>query len=607
MSLHRPVISVSAHKRDRGSIVNSVVDRFERNLPFLAFLIIVALVLLPGIQSLPLLDRDEPRFSRATVEMMENGNWVVPYFNDEYRFDKPPLTYWWMALHYHWFGETELGARFHSLIATFVVAVAIWGLGCRMFDPGRATVAAIAWLTCVQVFQHGRLALADMPMIASIAIAHWAMYRLWVDPEKPKLKWVWWTVLYVALALGFLAKGPLAWLCPALTIVFFRFVFWRRPTELSSWRPWPGVLLSLGLVALWGVPALIMTNGLFWDRGIGDHVVDRGVEAFNDRKFSPWFYLLTAPLSFFPWFPRLIAEWRQTMRTWNAEKAFLLSWAVAPYLIFTFYATQLPHYTLPAFPALFLLGFSNDRPAKYPWIASLIRAVYVIVALVLLGVGYLALVPSSPGPSREFAWALIWFSLIPFGLCLFGHFRIRRQYFVSYIALALVGVSAHFFSIQARELGVARQVGQRIVTGVAEGELRGAGFREPSLVFYSDRPWKFSRLEPEGLEALIADPPAAVLALRRESELFSSLASETWKRLGLKEPEPERDNSEILGEVEFPRGYIHAPYAGINFARPSWVELDLWYLPTDESTDSSDGSRPDSASRDDPSNEPPER
>lgn len=44
----------------------------------------------------PLLDRDEPRFAQATVEMVRRSEWIVPYFNGEFRFDKPPLTYWLM-------------------------------------------------------------------------------------------------------------------------------------------------------------------------------------------------------------------------------------------------------------------------------------------------------------------------------------------------------------------------------------------------------------------------------------------------------------------------------------------------------------------------------
>ena len=53
------------------------------------FVTIVALIfLLPGTFQLPLLDRDEPRFSWATVEMRENSNWIVPFFNGEFRAPK---------------------------------------------------------------------------------------------------------------------------------------------------------------------------------------------------------------------------------------------------------------------------------------------------------------------------------------------------------------------------------------------------------------------------------------------------------------------------------------------------------------------------------------
>jgi len=51
-----------------------------------AILILVGLaVLLPGTAVLPLMDRDEPRFAQATWEMIERGEWFVPYFNGEYR------------------------------------------------------------------------------------------------------------------------------------------------------------------------------------------------------------------------------------------------------------------------------------------------------------------------------------------------------------------------------------------------------------------------------------------------------------------------------------------------------------------------------------------
>ena len=47
---------------------------------------------LAGTWTLPLIDRDEPRFAEASREMIERGDYIVPYFNNQYRFDKPPLT-----------------------------------------------------------------------------------------------------------------------------------------------------------------------------------------------------------------------------------------------------------------------------------------------------------------------------------------------------------------------------------------------------------------------------------------------------------------------------------------------------------------------------------
>src|SRR5437762_1628300 len=41
-----------------------------------------------GTWIIPLVDRDEPRFSEASRETRERGDYVIPWFNDKYRFDK---------------------------------------------------------------------------------------------------------------------------------------------------------------------------------------------------------------------------------------------------------------------------------------------------------------------------------------------------------------------------------------------------------------------------------------------------------------------------------------------------------------------------------------
>jgi len=67
-----------------------------------------------GTWNLPLVDRDEPRFAEASREMMERGDYVIPHFNNHFRFDKPPLTYWAQVASYKIFGENDFAARFPS-------------------------------------------------------------------------------------------------------------------------------------------------------------------------------------------------------------------------------------------------------------------------------------------------------------------------------------------------------------------------------------------------------------------------------------------------------------------------------------------------------------
>lgn len=62
-------------------------------------------------------DRDETRYARATVEMIESGNYLVPTFNGAPRLHKPPMIYWLMSLPVRFSGPAEWAFRFFSCIA----------------------------------------------------------------------------------------------------------------------------------------------------------------------------------------------------------------------------------------------------------------------------------------------------------------------------------------------------------------------------------------------------------------------------------------------------------------------------------------------------------
>ncbi|HEX4652674.1 MAG TPA: glycosyltransferase family 39 protein [Candidatus Udaeobacter sp.] len=367
-----------------------------------------------GTWNLPLIDRDEPRFAEASREMIERADYIVPYFNNQLRLDKPPLAYWAQSVSYRVFGESDFAARFPSAIAAALTAVVIFAWGMRLGRDKLGWWAAIIFTLSLQTFVHAKAAVADMWVVLLMTLASCAGYDLLVDSTRaaarpavaPYPQTRWWLTFYLSLALGFLAKGPIAW-TPLLTVAVV-IIYTRKWQLLARFKFVRGILLMLVVVALWGIPALIQTHGEFFRVGIGRHVVSRSFMTFEGHGASSVgmyvlllpFYFVTVFISFFPWsikVPWLIRKlWRDREARVNAPgyseipiDAYLLSGIAVVFVIFTLVSTKLPHYTLPAFPLLALLlarhwpeAVTSRRPS-FKTIAIVIACVWAVVALVI--------------------------------------------------------------------------------------------------------------------------------------------------------------------------------------------------------------------------------
>jgi 4-amino-4-deoxy-L-arabinose transferase-like glycosyltransferase len=344
-----------------------------------------------GTWTLPLVDRDEPRFAEASREMIQRGNYIVPYFNNQLRLDKPPLTYWAQVASYHVFGENDFAARFPSTIAAALTAVLIFGWGRRIGGEKVGWWAAIIFTLSLQTFVHAKAAVADMWLVLFVTLANWTGYELihGSTPSSENLNQssnikhptlVWWLTFYLALALGFLAKGPIAW-TPLLAVAGL-IIYMRDWQLLRRFKFAVGVALMLAVVALWGIPALIQTHGEFFSVGIGRHVVSRSfmtLEGHGSSSLGMYvlllpFYFVTVFISFFPWSIKLPWLFRKLWRgrttgingpgfSGNLIDTYLLTGIAIVFVIFTLVSTKLPHYTLPAFPLLALLLARHWQPA----------------------------------------------------------------------------------------------------------------------------------------------------------------------------------------------------------------------------------------------------
>jgi len=548
-------------------------------------LVLTLILYLPGTATVPLMDRDEPRFAHATVEMVERGSWAIPYFNGEYRFDKPPLTYWWMRAHYALFGVNELAARLHSVVAAFLTALVVGGLVRSLSGSARAALfGGVAWLTSLQTLVHGRLCVADMPMILFMTLACRALVELLAtsqENQSTKHSRLWFWTLWLSMGAGFLAKGPIAWFVPALTLALWRWVFWKKPLPWQRLKLVPGSALVLTMVAAWGIPALIETDGAFWQVGMGEHVVKRGTDVFNGRKFVPGFYLLTTWLSLFPWLGFALPVWRNLRSNWTAQTTFLAAWFVAPQLIFFFYATQLPHYVMPGYPALIVLlamtWIQREKAPSIPGAAKWLTLFFMVI--VAAGWTLALMCEIDQAVLRELLISALWVltSVLAVGgvaaLMVWKQSLRGSAAIMACAAVILTSVSLIALGRNLRTASVPLVVAKHLGTLPARMTLHGCGYTEPSLVFYTNHKWHYTDDMAAAQQFLAKPGPVAVVMMKREWTL------DRWfKGMMIATPsgKPAKDHSAWVNDLlKQTPGVKSIAIEGFNAARFSWAEVVL--------------------------------
>lgn len=554
----------------------------SRSLHYLVILLLGALMLFPGASQLPLIDRDEPRFAQATHEMLQRQDFIIPYFNGEYRFDKPVMTYWLMMVNYGLFGQNELAARLHTILCALLVALVIYEFARKWFTFQVGLLGAIIWLTSFQTLIHGRVAVADMPMILAVAVTHFAIFQLLKeDPSRRFGPWFW--VLYLSLAFGALVKGPIALISPVLTLLLFRFAFWRKPVAWSRLQIFSGSVICLLLIAAWGIPALIQTHGAFWEKGMDEHVIKRGMEAFNHRLFLPFYYFLTSFLSLFPWSGFLVGIFLLLRREWNEKNAFLIAWAAGLYFLFLFYKTQLPHYVMPAFPALALLLGQwlerKEKPGVLEWInMGVVFGLFATAALSLFAIERLDTFLPELLPLKVILISVGGFILVSISAALLIRLSSGKLLPFALLLLAVGGFALEPIGRALREMSPAAQLAKTFRQMPPDTTYYNLGFSEPSLIYYSHAKWDDQSLEKSPTEIITASGPRVMVFQRQEIRLQDYINARKRHQSAQVDPSTNYITPEHRQVLRM-AGCYPVRVTGINTGRLSWVELEAWVKP----------------------------
>jgi 4-amino-4-deoxy-L-arabinose transferase len=296
---------------------------------------------------------DETRYGQISQEMLLSGNWVSPHFMGIRYFEKPIAGYWLIAIGQAVFGENLFGVRIVSALSTglsvwltYLIARHLWN------DPRKSFACALLYMSFGLIAGQAGYANLDPQFTLWVNLS---LVALWfaIDLPPSRARLGAWALLGGACAMGFMTKGFLAGLLPAL--IALPYMLWqRRVGELLQYGPL-AIIVAIVICLPW-VLAIHHREPDFWRFFFwNEHI--RRFAADNAQHARPWwFYLPLLVVSSLPWAALLPTTF---VRAWQQKRqpymGFLLLWFVLPLGLFSLSSGKLPTYIMPCLLPLALL------------------------------------------------------------------------------------------------------------------------------------------------------------------------------------------------------------------------------------------------------------
>lgn len=494
------------------------MDRLTGGLrPYMLLSLFCLMIMLPGLASLPPLDRDESRFMQATRQMLESGDFIRIQFQDEMRAKKPAGAYWLQAFSVdnlsHPASVQTWPYRLPSLLAAWAAILLTYAFGRSLIGARPALIGAVLLASSLILLSEAHQAKTDAILLLCTVLAQGILARFYIlgrardmanggaasgggcssgtssaaaNIAGPGLAeaLLFWLVQGAAI----LVKGPVVPVITLLTIAALG-ISDRNLRWLNSMKPVLGTVVAAAVAAPWFMAISQATGGAFVGEAVKSDLLPKLLGAQESHGGFPGLYLLLSPLLFWPGSlllgPVVVKLWGQRGRL-----AFrvLLAWLVPAWIMFELIPTKLPHYVLPLLPALALMvgalateGLESFRAkgAKVWYLAWTLIGFALAGAMVVLpmkfGRGFdpISLVPAT---------GIVLATIAPAVLAL------RGAILAAALALALTAAATYpviFHSLlpSLDKALLSRSVAEVVDTIGSDVPVAAAGYSEPSLVF----------------------------------------------------------------------------------------------------------------------------
>jgi len=202
---------------------------------------------------------------------------------------------------------------------------------------------------------YGRMLMTDVPLTLCFWLVLSGMYEALLGDKKA------WVIAGIGLGLSVLAKGPVGLI---LVGTLAAWTYWKQPSQRTEILRGGAIVLALTVIimSVWYVPCYLANRDTFVQKFLIEQNLNRfqGGDAAHLVKpaiLGPIYYVILLLVGFAPWWWYLRESWPKFLdRTPRTDHLRLLSrWAIVVIGFFTISAAKLPHYVLPALPALAVL------------------------------------------------------------------------------------------------------------------------------------------------------------------------------------------------------------------------------------------------------------
>ena len=331
--------------------------------------LLLLIMFIAAIAFRPLLPIDETRYMSAAWEMHLRGNWLAPLtVNFQPYHHKPPLLFWLINSAWSVFGISRWAGTLPMFLAAIACIFLTKKLADMLFPDNQQVGRNIPMLVVgsIPFLIYGLLVMFDITLTAFVLLALLALLYFAKSGHKKHLLW-----LVLAMGLGVLTKGPVAWLYIIFPMLFGP--LWT-PQKMKPLKWYGGCLAAIALstlpVLLWLIPVLSQSSDKFAYWLVWEQTAGRITGNFNDAHIRPvWFYLPVLPVLFLPWafFPSFWQGLKNIKQHLKSEWAvrFLLLWTLPVFLAFSLISGKQPHYLVPLLPGvLLLIAFWLKAPLK---------------------------------------------------------------------------------------------------------------------------------------------------------------------------------------------------------------------------------------------------